>query len=348
MPEAQPEPVVEQAPAAPLAADVVTDDVVIASITIGETQVTLPRDRYLAFLEETRGLDAVLNLMQLELAKQQATELGVDPETVDVEAEVRRTLDTGFRGPDGEVLEIGDYDAALQRVLAEQGLSRAEFDVVMETNAMLRAAAGERIRQQVTDEMLLEDFNRRYGEQAVVRVIAFDSLRDAAEVRRQIEDADDFIELASTLNEDASLAARQGLIEPFTRQSDFPKTIKDAAFALEEGDVSEPVESEGKFLLLRLEERRAPTVVAFEDVKDDLRAQLIDNASDALITQYRRLMAGALTSQALELEDPMLAEQLQARLIAAQPQPVEDEAFKERLEQERPATTMPATRRNMP
>ncbi len=313
-------------------------DPVIASISAGETTVTLGRDQYLTFLEETRGLDAVLNLMQLEMAKEQARQLDIDLATVDVEAEIRRTLNTGFRGPDGAVLEIGDYEAALQRVLTEQGLSRAEFDVVMETNAMLRAAAGPQIDQRLTDDVLREEFKRRYGEQAVIRVISFETIREATDTKNRAEAGEDFAELATSLNDDPGLAGRGGLIEPFTRQSNFPEIIKTASFALKPGDVSDPVESEGRYLLIKLEELREPRAVKFEDVRDELKAELVASLTEQVVEQYRRVLAGVLTGDALEIHVPMLADQLEARLEATRPVPVEPEELKQRLEAERPTT----------
>jgi parvulin-like peptidyl-prolyl isomerase len=337
----QPEPV-----EAPVSTRPTTQSVEpVALVQVGTQTVVVDRQRYLEFLQATRGLDAILNLMQLELAREQVRQIGLDPDAVDVEAEVRRTLNAGFRGPNNEQLEVGDYEQALQRILNEQGLSRAEFDVVMETNALLRAAAEPNLRDRLTDEVLQREFNRRYGQQAQVRVISLPNLQDVQAAKRRLDSGEAFGDLAAELNEDPSLATRRGLIEPFTREAALPPAIKTAAFNLQPGEVSDPVASEGQFLLLKLETFMEPQAVTFEDVKEPLREELVQQYGGQIVEQYRQVLAAILSSDALEIEDEALARQFRERLEAARPQPVDEETLKRQMEAERP-TTLPTTQPN--
>src|SRR5690606_20346400 len=93
---------------------------------------TLTRDTLMDFLLQTRGLDAMLNLMQLQIARALAAQEGIVVTPGDVAEEQRQTLRQAFAGQD---IAEEQYDQLLDRLLTEQQLSRVEFDVVMATNA---------------------------------------------------------------------------------------------------------------------------------------------------------------------------------------------------------------------
>ena len=300
-------------------------------------RVTLDNARLRAFLMETRGLDALLNLMQLELAREQAARRGVGVMPADVEDEVRRTLDDAFGGIEG--VTEADYPNLLDQLLARRQLSRAEFEVIVETNAVLRNVAEPGVRAALEDEETLRRaFNARYGEQAKVRVIAAETLAELAAARERVEAGEEFAAVARDVNRDPGLLRTGGELQPFTRQSEMPDAFKQATFALDVGGVSDPVEAEGRYFLIRLEERIEPTAVKYEDVRDALREQIVAEQLDVLVPQLRSALAAELASERLKVADPVLAEQLAARLEAMRPQPTEADELKERMRRERPST----------
>ena len=312
----------------------------VAIAKVGEVRVPLDRDVYRQFLEETRGLDAALNLMQRELAREQARQAGVTVGPDEVAAERERTLQQAF----GNQVEPEAYDQALERLLAQQGLSEAEFDLTLETNALLRASARPSFEAGLTDEALRSEFGRRYGERARVRAISLPTLRAAADARQRAADGEDFAALARELNEDPTLAESGGEVEPFTRNSSLPEPVKAAAFALQPGEVSDPVQSEGQFLLLQLEEILPPVAVKYEDVRDALKEQVGEEFAEQIVLQSRQQYARLLaTPGVLTFDAPALEEQYDRRLEALRPQPTSPEALKEQMETERPGTR-PATR----
>jgi parvulin-like peptidyl-prolyl isomerase len=293
----------------------------IAVYEDADGRVTLQEDRLVEFLLETRGLDALLNLMRLELAEAQAEHLGVTVTEADVQAEVDRTLTQAFGGQDG--ITPDDYPNLLQQLLTARQLSRAEFDVIIATNAHLRAVAEPAAAEAISDEVLREAFNVRYGERVRVRVIVADGLVEVINAREQIEQGATFEEVARRVNRDPVLASRGGEIPPFARTSDLPDTVKRVAFGMEVGEVSAPIEARGQHLILRLEERLAPEAVKFEDVADALREQLIGEQVEILIPGLRRGLNAILASGRITIANPTLARQLQARLDALRPTPIE-------------------------
>ena len=47
-----------------------------------------------------------------------------------------------------------------------------------------------------------------------------------------------------------------------------PQVFKDTAFALKNGEVSDPVQADNAYHIIKVENRIAPKVVKFEDVKE--------------------------------------------------------------------------------
>jgi foldase protein PrsA len=303
-------------------------------------QAAVTRGQLMDFLLQTRGLDALLNLMQLQMAKALAANEGVVVTRADVEAEERSTLMQAFAGE-----EIGEdqYDELLTQLLAQQQLSRAEFDVVMATNAYLKALARPQIDRMLTDENLRKAFNIRYGEQVRVRHIQLENLAQVAEVRKRLDAGEEFAKVAAEVSRNADTRQVGGMFPPFSMQSDYPEPFRNAAFELEVGQVSDPVEAAGFFHLIKLEERIAPRAVVFEDVREELKKTVAEEQVLVVTTRLRRLLAQMLGSDNLKVLDPVLAEQLRLRLAQVRPQPTDAEGMKRQLESERP-TTGPSTR----
>ena len=284
-------------------------------------RATLTRGDFMQFLMETRGLDALLNLMQLQIAKALADHEGVSVSPADLDAEKRDTLRQAF----GQVADLGEeqYDELLSQLLARQQLSKAEFEVVMATNAYLKALARPRVEQMLNEENLRKAFNIRYGEQVRVRHIQLETLAQVAEVRRRIDGGEDFAKVAGEVSRNADTRRLGGLFPPFSMQSDIPAPFKEAAFELEPGKMSDPVEAGGFFHLIKLEERIPPQAVEFENVREELRKVVAEEQSLLMTSQLRRLIAQMLASGNLKVEDPLLADQLRERLAGLRPQPME-------------------------
>lgn len=305
----------------------------------------LTRGQLMDFLVQTRALDAMLNLMQLQIARALADREGIRVSRADIEAEQRQTLQQAFAG-ETEIKEE-QYGELLIQLREQLKISPAEFDVVMATNAYLKALARPQIDRLLTEENLRKAFNIRYGEQVRVRHIQLETLAQVAEVRKRLDAGEDFAKVAAEVSRNTDTKRSGGAFQPFSMQSDLPEPFKAAAFELEIGKVSDPVEAGGFFHLLKLEERIAPKAVVFENVRDELKQQVAEEQVLVVTTQLRRVVSQMLASGNLEVLDPVLAEQLRQRLTALRPQPMEAEALKRQMESQRPqppdATTAPAS-----
>jgi peptidyl-prolyl cis-trans isomerase D len=103
--------------------------------------------------------------------------------------------------------------------------------------------------------------------------------KDAAKTKAQglleqvKKDPSKFAELAKANSQDSGSAAQGGDLGFFERES-MVKPFADAAFALKEGQISELVESEFGFHIIRLAAVKGGGVRKFEEVKDELELEL--------------------------------------------------------------------------
>jgi parvulin-like peptidyl-prolyl isomerase len=291
-------PVVASAEAAP------ASDPVVATangVPITMSQLTGP-------LLEGHGLNLLLNLAQFELVKQELAKTGATVTDADVSAELARTLARMF--PDAEE---SDHANLLEQYLQRQRVSRPEFDLAIRLNASMRALIEPLVAEKVTEDNLQQAFRVLYGENVQVRHIQCANLAEIAQAQARLSAGEPFEKVARELSRNQRTGPFGGELPPFTRNSSgYPQAFRDAAFALQEGEVSEPVNADGAYHLIRLDRRIAPKAVKFEDVKESLREDLIERRIQAEMAEMRQV----LQQQALALvriEDPMLRRQFDQR-----------------------------------
>lgn len=279
--------------------------------TVGERQIRFSQLR--EPLLKAYGLSVLLNVVQLELARAEAAQRGLTISPADVEAETRATLQTMF--PD---VAEADLPRLLDQLLQQQRLTRAEFDMVMTINAHLRKIATSMMTEPPSEETLREAFGVLYGETVRVRHIACANLQEVGEAQRRLQAGVPFEAVARELSRNPRTAPLGGELPPFSRAAtDVADVFKETAFALREGEVSDPVQAEGFYHLIKLERRVPPRAVKFEDVRDAIREEITRRASDAAVREFRQTLA-AQARQSLVIKDPLLAEQWRQRLQAAE------------------------------
>ncbi|MEM8873346.1 MAG: peptidyl-prolyl cis-trans isomerase [Planctomycetota bacterium] len=309
--------------------------------TIGKASVD--RDAFVETLIEANGLNLLMNMMVMRMAEQQAIDAGTRVTEEEIAAERRQTLTLMFE--QGDELTDEQRESLLAQFLERENASVAEFDIVLRTNAYLRAVARPALRDQITDEILLRAFNVQYGEKIAVRHIALPNLDEVRKAQARLDEGEDFAEVASDLSVNPRTAALGGEMPPFTRQSlGLPDAFKTVAFDLQIGEVSEPVQADDAFHLIKLERRIEPQLVKFEDVKDALREQIADGYLQTQIVSMRRKLAERAIAEA-RIAHPYLAEQLEAQRAALTPQPLDRADLEERFDAQRPEqpSTQPST-----
>ncbi|HEX8523390.1 MAG TPA: peptidyl-prolyl cis-trans isomerase [Tepidisphaeraceae bacterium] len=316
---------------APASASSVTPDAVIAHVNgspISMGQLQKP-------LVEGYGLNVLLRLVQLELAKQTAVQNKVTVSPQDLVAERNDTIFKMFQDSNEKLQDkidkareknnqaevdrltqemTQDNERGFQQFLESQHQSEADFNLVIETNVYLRRIAEPMLAGKITEEQLKQAFDAMYGETVECRFIQCATIPEIQQARKRLDAGEDFEAVSRDMSRSEAAKVNGGKLAPFSRDvQGIPDSFKDAAFALEPGQVSEIVQANGAYILIKLEKRNKPKVVKFDDVKDSVRRELYDRATQLTIRQLRQ----SIQDQAIKVlvvEDPTLKAQLEKRL----------------------------------
>lgn len=246
------------------------------------------------------GNDALQQLVASDAVEQAGQKDGVVVTEQDMAAESAETL--GSLAPN---LQPGEQERILTQILKDRNMPRVYWDMTMRRNAILRKIA--MLRVKVTDAMLQEEFNRQYGQKVTIRHIQLASTIDAQKVLDLLGKGSDFAELARKYSINQRTAETGGLLQPFSRDNtDVPPVLLKAAFELEDGQVSEILQVDRYFHVIRRETTQAPKEVKFDDVKSTLRDQVVKTAVHQMQMQ---LLANLLQNVSLNVLHPELRKQ---------------------------------------
>jgi parvulin-like peptidyl-prolyl isomerase len=96
----------------------------------------------------------------------------------------------------------------------------------------------------------------------------------AKDLAAQAKGGADFAELARKNSEDSGSAPQGGYLGYFTADR-MVKPFSQAAFAMKPGDISDPVQSEFGWHVIKVEDRREAGIIPFEEVKEDVREKAL-------------------------------------------------------------------------
>ena len=102
------------------------------------------------------------------------------------------------------------------------------------------------------------------------------------EIRKQLKEGKDFIELVKQESDDAQ---NNGHLGTFGKGRMVPPFEK-AAFALETGEISDPVKTQFGWHLILLHDKKEPEVTQFVDVKEKIIEYLGEKRKDAAFEQF--------------------------------------------------------------
>jgi parvulin-like peptidyl-prolyl isomerase len=306
---------------------------------------------------EAHGLQFMLHLAQLELARQKGTALGLSVTPQDIAAEKLRNQEAAFKdmidleripGSEDEKNAYAqkEYDRMLDKLLEMKGISKPEFALAMETGAWLHKIAELQVKDKVSDKDVEEAFKIKYGEKVKVRHIELRNMREVADALRRLNDEkQSFDDVAKAMSLDEKTKNFGGSLRPFSRAERlWPAEFKDAAFALQNpGDLSAPISIGETIHILKLDAKIPPNAaVKLENHKESLRTELYNLMTDMRVKQIRQEIA-VEAAQALKIEDPLLRKQYSDRMARTMGDvPQDRDQISKDLARERPST-QPAT-----
>lgn len=263
------------------------------------------RDQVVGLLLAGRGVSVLEELIVLELARREAQARGLTVSGNDVQAEYDRALRLLVNNlplAGAASLDTPAAERMLDEVLAGRGISRQEYRLAMLGNAYLRKLAEAGL--QITEDQLREEYGRAYGERVQVRHIQLAGGPDVAEVQRLLAAGADFAEVARGHSANAVTAGQGGLLAPFSRDCpEVPALLREAAFALGPGEVSNPVRVNNWYHVIKIEGRLPPEEASFEAVRSELRNRVRERLVGP---EMRRISAELFARAQVEIADPAL------------------------------------------
>ncbi len=270
------------------------------------------RERMLGMLMRSHGLNVLEQLIAMELVRQAAEAAGLAVTPADIRAEYDRAVARiSSPVPATTQPDLGEdaRETVLAEILVRRGLSREEFNLAMERQAYLRKLAARRLK--IDDAMLQTQYEMMYAERVQVRHIQLAQYRDLAKVQRLLEAGGDFAEIAKIHSRNPRTAPEGGLLPPFSRtQDDVPPALREAAFQLQLGQVSNPIRINSDYHLIVPVKRFPKSNVKLEHVRAIVRSKLIERLLPDVMARLERDLFERSRRQ-IVITDPALRKQFQ-------------------------------------
>ena len=169
-----------------------------------------------------------------------------------------------------------ESDEALQAELDRYGLTLDDVRNNMKSNIQIETLLNPYMN--ITDEEVLQYFEENkasFAQQEQVKAshILVDTGEEALEVKARLDGGEDFAELASEYSLDDTNSEQGGNLGYFGR-SGMVQEFSDAAFSLEIGEISDPVQSTFGYHIILVEDKIEASEPDFETHKDEIKKQI--------------------------------------------------------------------------
>ena len=143
-------------------------------------------------------------------------------------------------------------------------------------------------------------------EEVRARHILVETAEEAEKVRKELTDGGDFAELAAKYSKDRG-GQNGGDLGYFTR-GQMVKPFEEAAFTLENGALSEPVKSDFGWHIIKVEDKRKRQPPAFEQVKDQITASLVQSKLQGAVQELRTKASVEIVDATLKTPEEIAGE----------------------------------------
>ena len=287
----------------------------IAPILLVALLVTNPLD-----FAGGKGLSPSQNESNVEIV---ASIDGINITRDEIDRAAEDNFETLIQVPEAQQAFFLSSLVAIQKIAARNAISEglANSDAVQQRLAYQKEKilhdiwVAEQIHARVTENDIRAYFDTYVApelakqnenvEEVQARHILVATQGEAETVIKRLEKGEGFAALAGELSLGPS-ASRGGDLGYFLAE-EMVQAFSDAAFALQPGELSAPVETEFGWHVIRLEDRRVVPPPSFEDLSEQIRAFLEQQERnlffDELLTSYDFQVYGEETSMLPEFDD---------------------------------------------
>ena len=139
--------------------------------------------------------------------------------------------------------------------------------------------------------------------QVKARHIVVKTREEAQAVLKQIAGGADFAKVAEQVSLEASTRVKGGDLG-WVPRGVMTKPFEDAIFALAAGQISEPIETQYGVHVVKIDEVRQPALPAFELVREEIRARILQQRREQLKKQLASKIGVTINQAALEALAP--------------------------------------------
>jgi peptidyl-prolyl cis-trans isomerase D len=224
----------------------------------------------------------------------------------------QRLIEASVAVSDGETRDAIRYGQEEVQVLAvrlDGTQPRADLQVPEDAGAKLIAKDGERVRKAVEERRAELDTPEQVRARHIL--VALPATPDESALaaarekllaaKKRIDAGEDFAALAQELSDDAGTKAAGGDLGFFKRGA-MVKEFEDAAFSLEPGALSDPVQTQFGLHLVRVEEKKAASEMPYSEASTHVAQELarIDAAAAVAKTDADAIAADVKAGKSLE------------------------------------------------
>ena len=220
-------------------------------------------------LKKQSGNQMLAGLLREELIRQGAKQSNITVTDEDVQSELDRLAD-----------QFGST-VGLEQVLSQYGMSLDDLRGQIKSTLLLEGIAAKDVT--VEEEELrtyYEENKDKYTEpeQVKARHILVEDEETAKSILKKLETGEDFAEIAKEESADSGSKDKGGDLGFFERGV-MDASFEEAAFSLGIGEISAPVKTMFGYHIIRVEDKKPERLAPFEEVRDDVRKQVIKQKS---------------------------------------------------------------------
>ncbi|MEN6437990.1 MAG: peptidylprolyl isomerase [Syntrophobacter sp.] len=243
--------------------------------------------------EATKMKGRVLDTMiGREVLRQQAAKLGLKATDAEVDAQLQ-TLKTRFGSEEefkGALAKMNLTDQTIKEQFAADQVMRKLIDQEISSKITVTPAETKSFYDKNPEIFKSPEMIR--ASHILVKVDEKASAEDKAkalekikDVQRKIKDGGDFAALAKEVSDDPGSKETGGDLDFFQRGQMVP-AFENAAFALKPGEVSDIVETEYGYHLIKATDKKEAGVMSYEEIQPRIEQHLKNEAVSQQLTQY--------------------------------------------------------------
>lgn len=255
----------------------------LAGFNKGEAVATvngtaIEKDALYEQMVKTSGAEALEVMISDEIIRQEAKKADITVTQDEIDAEMA-VYEENYGGAEG-----------LASAIETSGMTMEDLENEMETYLKIEKLIGPDI--EITDEAIqtyFEENKAALGQSAEVEAshILTETKEQAEEVAKKLADGGDFAKLAAEYSIDTATAENGGELGSFG-EGEMAAEFEKAAFAMKPDEISEPVETEFGFHVIKVTGKTEAAEATLEGSKEKIKEILFD---EALNSEYAAWLA---------------------------------------------------------